>query len=314
MNTLAEKYASVIDEAVAHLLSRCAAERGLLADDIRPRIVASLKKYLGDTPEKAEIKSFVGEIRADDLCLIIACEKGDEKAWEDLVAMHDTTVRSAARKVASSAEDADDLASSIWAELYGLRRDPDGNRKSKLGYFSGRGSLGGWLRAVVSQLAIDEFRKQSRFVQIEEDREFENLANEASIDDDGHHIVAHTDNPEELLTSSDASSDVSAALSAAISALDAEDRLIMKLYYFDDLKLKDIAKTFGYHEATASRKLTRVQAEIRKGVEKALRERHGWSETEVKRHLSDTAAGLGINLETMFALLTAAVLMQEFWT
>ncbi|HEX3100719.1 MAG TPA: hypothetical protein VHQ01_02945, partial [Pyrinomonadaceae bacterium] len=71
---------------------------------------------------------------------------------------------------------------------------------------------------------------------------------------------------------------------------------------------------FGYHEATASRKLTRVQADIRKGVEKNLRERHGWTETEVKRHLSDTAASLGLNLETMFAVFTLAVLMQDLWT
>ena len=87
----------------------------------------------------------------------------------------------------------------------------------------------------------------------------------------------------------------------------------MKLYYFDDLKLKDIATTFGYHEATASRKLTRVQAEIRKCVEKDLKVHHGWTDGEVKRHLSETASSLGINLETMFAVLTLAVLMQDLW-
>ena len=101
------------------------------------------------------------------------------------------------------------------------------------------------------------------------------------------------------------------ALSAAIAELEAEDRLILKLYYFDDLKLKDIAATFGYHEATASRKLTRVQTEIRKGVEKQLKSRHGWTETEVKRHLSETAARLGVNLETMFAAFLILALVQD---
>jgi len=61
------------------------------------------------------------------------------------------------------------------------------------------------------------------------------------------------------------------------------------MYYFDDLKLKDIAAVFGYHEATASRKLVRVQNDIRRSVEKGLKTRHGWSDGEVKRHLSDTA-------------------------
>jgi len=53
------------------------------------------------------------------LCLILACERGDETAWSDLVKNFDGTVKSAARKYAKNAEDAEDLAGSIWAELYG---------------------------------------------------------------------------------------------------------------------------------------------------------------------------------------------------
>ena len=100
-------------------------------------------------------------------------------------------------------------------------------------------------------------------------------------------------------------------MSEAIAGLEAEDRLILKLYYFDNLKLKDIAATFGYHEATASRKLTRVQSEIRKGVEKSLKAQHGWTDGEVKKHLSETASSLGINLETMFAALLLLAIVQD---
>jgi RNA polymerase sigma-70 factor (ECF subfamily) len=245
--------------------------------------------------------------------LIVACERGNENAWEDLVKNFDSTVKSAARKITSNSEDADDLASSIWAELYGLRVDADGNKKSKLAYYSGRGSLAGWLRAVVSQLAIDQFRKQSKFVQIEEDREFDNLASEAAASGDSH-LGGHNDNPEEAYSKGAAEADVSEALASAIAGLDAEERLILKLYYFDDLKLKDIAITFGYHEATASRKLTRLQSEIRKSVEKTLISKHGWAESEVKRHLSETAAELGMNLETMFAVMITLFLVQDFLT
>ncbi len=316
MSPIAEKQKNTVDAAIEHLVSRAENARGLSGSDVSARIHAVLNKcLLGDDPKASnnDIKEFIDEIRADDLCLIIACEKGDERAWEDLVANFDSTVKSAARKISSNNEDAEDLASSIWAELYGLRTDADGNKKSKLAYYSGRGSLAGWLRAVVSQLAVDQFRKQSKFVQIEEDREFENLANEAA-NNDHNHFASHTESPEELFAVGEAESDVSDALQAAIGELEAEDRLILKLYYFDDLKLKDIAATFGYHEATASRKLTRVQSEIRKGVEKNLREQHGWSDTEVKKHLSDTAASLGLNLETMFAVLMVAIFVQDFWT
>lgn len=314
MSAIAEKHKSTVEEAIEHLISRAENARGLSGSDIAGRVGRALEKYLlRDSPNAAhaEIEEFVHDLRADDLCLIVACEKGDEKAWEDLVANFDSTVKSAARKISPNNEDAEDLASSIWAELYGLRTDADGNKKSKLAYYSGRGSLAGWLRAVVSQLAVDQFRKTSKFVQIEEDREFENLANEAANGDNRR--GSHTENPEELFSEGQTAADVSAALTAAIAELEAEDRLILKLYYFDDLKLKDIAATFGYHEATASRKLTRVQTEIRKGAERALRERHGWTDGEVKRHLSETATSLGINLETMFAALAVLAMMQDLW-
>ncbi|MBX3300038.1 MAG: sigma-70 family RNA polymerase sigma factor [Acidobacteria bacterium] len=315
MSPLPDKYLPTIDEAAAHLLARAEQARGLDVPAIRSRLTGAVEKYLfvgGENPEHADIIEFIEGIRADDLCLILACERGDEKAWEDLVANFDQTVRSAARKIASNPEDADDLASSIWAELYGLRTDRDGKKKSKLAYYSGRGSLAGWLRAVVSQLAVDQFRKSSRFVQIEEDREFDAIANEAALSGIDR-LTSSTDDPETMVSDQSSADDISDALKEVIGRLDAEDRLLMKLYYFDDLKLKDIAAAFGYHEATASRKLTRVQDEIRKGVEKELKNKHGWTDSEVRRHLSDTAAGLGIDLETMLATLALLILLQDYW-
>jgi RNA polymerase sigma-70 factor (ECF subfamily) len=311
---IAQKHQKAIDEASARLVSRAANSRGLGVDEISARVTPSVKKYLlrdGGDATPSEIGAFIDEIHADDLCLIVACERNDEKAWEDLVANFDQVVRSAARKVTANTEDSDDLASSIWAELYGLRQGEDGSRKTKLAYYSGRGSLGGWLRAIISQMAVDKFRKESRMVQIEETREFENLAEESSHSSNNDHVVSHAETPEEIFSQEQTANDVAEALQLAITSLEAEDRLILKMYYFDGLKLKNIAATFGYHEATASRKLVRVQNDIRRSVEKALRGRHGWTDGEVKRYLSDTAAGLGISFEKMFAVLVLAAILQD---
>lgn len=316
MSPLLEKHQNTIDDALAKLLSRAADTRGVALPEMRPRVCSALEKYLFRDNAGAgvnDIRSFIEEIRADDLCLILACERGDEKAWEDLVANFDSTVKSAARKVSPNAEDAEDLASSIWAELYGLRQDADGNKKSKLAYYSGRGSLAGWLRAVVSQLAIDQYRKQSKFVQIEENREFENLAEASSNNSDNESVVSHSDNPEEIFSEQQTAEDVAKALRSCIGSLDAEDKLILKLYYFDDLKLRDVARVFGYHEATASRKIARLHSEIRKRVERSLREQHGWSENEVKRYLSDAASKLGVSFEKLFVLLVLSALVQDLW-
>ncbi len=279
---------------------------GMAADFIR------LPFELDDAPIPPTNSVFAHHQRLASV-VIIACEKGDEKAWEYLVANFDATVKSAARKISQNNDDAEDLASSIWAELYGLRQDAEGNKKSKLAYYSGRGSLAGWLRAVVSQLAIDEYRKQSRFVQVEENRDFENLAEESSNQNGNSLVVHHADNPEELLTGEQTSRDVSLALKHAVETLGAEDKLVMKLYYFDDLKLKEIAAMFGYHEATASRRLVRIQSEIRKAVEKKLRSEHGWSESEVKRCLAETASKLGLSIEKLFAVLLVFGAVQDMW-
>lgn len=312
--TTAEKYKSTIDEAIAALLSRAENPRGLEAENLFGRVVKGLEKYLFRDDENAgrsEIKEFIDGCRADDLCLIIACENGDEAAWEDLVKNFDFTVKSAARKICKNNEDAEDLASSIWAELYGLRVDKHGERKTKLAYYSGRGSLGGWLRAVTNQLAIDGFRKMKRLVQVEEMREFENMAQSSSEKTDFKTVVTATENPEEIFSEAEAQKTVASALKQAIEELKDEDKLILKLYYFDDLKLKDIGATFGFHEATASRKLARMQTEIRKSVEKILCREHNWNEQEVGHYLSDTAEKLGINLEKMFTVLMVFTLVQE---
>ncbi|HEY0050518.1 MAG TPA: sigma-70 family RNA polymerase sigma factor [Pyrinomonadaceae bacterium] len=314
MTALAEKHKFIVEDAAARLLARAENSRRLEAADLSARVSASIEKYVlrdNENASSAEIKEFIDALNADDLCLIIACERNDETAWNDLVTKYDGCVKAAARKISGNNEDAEDLAGSIWAELYGLK-ETGGVRRSKLGYYSGRGSLAGWLRAVVSQLAVDEFRKQSKFVQIEEAREFENLANESSENSENSKIVSHSDNPEDVFSEKQTRKDISDALRQAIARLEAEDRLIMKLYYFDDLKLKDIGAALGFHEATASRKLVRIQTEIRKSVEKILCAEHGWKQEEVKRYLSETASKLDLSIEKLFGWLALLAVVQDF--
>jgi DNA-directed RNA polymerase specialized sigma24 family protein len=174
----------LVKDGAGRLLARASDSRSLNVDVLAPRIRAGVEKYLlrddPDTPA-AELKKFVDEMQADDLCLIIACERGDESAWTDLVERFTVTVRSAARSATANEDAAEDLAQSIWAELHGLRVREDGRPASKLAYYSGRGSLAGWLRAVVAQLSVDAFRKQSKLVQTEEETDLERLASDAHL-------------------------------------------------------------------------------------------------------------------------------------
>jgi len=196
---------------------------------------------------------------------------------------------------------ADDVAQSIWADLHGLKMREDGKPAGKLAYYSGAGSLGGWLRAVVGQLAIDQHRRQSRLVQTEEDTDLERLAHDASRESDGSGPFTSALGPEESLAREMASADVEKALGRSLAELDDEDRLLMKLYYFDGLRLREAGAVLGVHEATASRRLTRIHSQVRERVEAILMKEHGWTKAEATRSLAEVAAHLQTEVEPMLA-------------
>ncbi|HEX6189779.1 MAG TPA: hypothetical protein VFZ40_17015, partial [Pyrinomonadaceae bacterium] len=156
-----------IDEVIAagaqRLVARADNPRRLDAPALIQRVRATVEKYvLKHEPEASteQIASFIDGLHADDLCLVVACLRGDQSAWSELVEGYGVTVKSAARGASPNAEMAEDLAQSIWAELHGLKVRDDGQPAGKLAYYSGAGSLGGWLRAVVGQLAIDRHRRE----------------------------------------------------------------------------------------------------------------------------------------------------------
>lgn len=300
MNSQIEK---LLNEGAARLLGRGSDNRSLSREQLLPRITGAVEKYLlKDNPGTAheEISKFIDELQADDLCLILACERGDETAWSDLVERFSATVRSAARSASSNEDAAEDLAQSIWAELYGLRARADGRPASKLAYYSGRGSLAGWLRAVVAQLAVDTFRKQSKLVQTEEDADLDRLARDAQIGE-GQAIVAGISTPEESMSNRFAQTDIQQALNKAVQDLDAEDRLLVKLYYFDNLRLREAGAVLGVHEATASRRLARIQTDLRKRVTTILVDERGWTTNETEKAFAEIAQHLDTDLEGLLS-------------
>ena len=302
MSQRTEHIENVFVEGAGRLLARATDDRLLTTDNLVPRIRAAVEKYLlKDDPQAVPqtVKDFIDKLQADDLCLIVACESGDQKAWNDLVERFSITVRSAARSASSNEEGAEDLAQSIWAELYGLRIGKDGKPAGKLAYYSGRGSLAGWLRAVVAQLAVDQHRKQSRLVQTEEDSDFDRIIQQGNDESSwsGHGGGA---DPERDVSAKLAGAQMQKALSSSVQHLSAEDRLLVKLYYFDGLKLHEAGALLGVHEATASRRLARIYSDLRQQVEQILIEQ-GWTRPETKRAFSEVALHLEAGIEPLLA-------------
>jgi RNA polymerase sigma-70 factor len=297
-----EQIEEVLAEGASQVLARATDSHSLTDGSLRSRIRAAVEKYLlRDDPETpvGAIKDFIDKLQADDLCLIVACEQGNQTAWSDLVERFSATVRSAARSASSNEDGAEDLAQSIWAELYGLRVREDGRPASKLAYYSGRGSLAGWLRAVVAQLAVDQHRKQSRMVQTEEDSDFDRIIGQGH-DETGWSGRGGVLDAEVEISNKLAGAEMQTALAKSVGKLSAEDRLLVKLYYFDGLRLREAGAVLGVHEATASRRLTRIHSDLRQQVESILKEK-GWTKAEAERAFTDVALHLDTDIEPLLA-------------
>jgi RNA polymerase sigma-70 factor (ECF subfamily) len=292
-----------IDDAIADgtrdLLKRASDSRGIDLPTLTQRVGIVVEKYLLRDDEAAAsetVRSFVSTLQVDDLCLVVACERGDQTAWDDLVERFATTVRSAARSATSNEDAAQELAQSIWAELHGLRVREDGRPAGKLGYYSGRGSLAGWLRAVVAQLAVDQHRKQARLVQTEEENDLDLLTADRENES---RLSVSVESPAKGVENKYAARELKTALAKAITDLDVEDRLLVKLYYFDELKLREAGAVLGVHEATASRRLTRIHQELRNEVRRILVHEHRWTKSEAERSFAELGVHLETNLEQL---------------
>lgn len=232
------------------------------------------------------ISNCISNLRAGELCLAIACEKGDELAWRAFDSEYRHTMQGAARSLTRDEAEAEDLIQFVFGELYGVRLDGD-RRLSKLAHYSGRGSLGGWLRAVIYQAFIDRKRQTSRFEQVEEVAEFDRLANESAAHVNGRLStpIAQPDDIEDTRLRQATEE----AMTQAFAEIESRDRLLLNYYYFDDLTLREIGLMMGVHEATISRWLAKAQREVKRKTEEILQRSYGLRRTEVAECLQIAA-------------------------
>lgn len=228
------------------LWRRAAAEAcGLTRDEFGQALASMGAKtnhglLAGAVADPAQRASFFRGLRLEELALAQACALGREAAWERFLGRYRSAITQAAIAIAGSATLGNDLADSLYAELYGLRQ-VEGERRSPLKSYSGRGSLMGWLRTTLVQRFRDHHRKTHR------EEPLEGVDTPAA-------------QPEEAIAETAA---LAAAVRQTLKSLGAEDRFLLVAYYLDRHTLLTIARTLGVHEATISRRLKRLLADMR---------------------------------------------------
>lgn len=235
---------------------------GIGYQDFQQILAEVAARYLPEATEYELVRFWEG-LRVEELALARACVAGNEKAWEEFLSRYRASLYAAAQSIAREESVARELADSLYAELFGLPRE-SGQRVSKLQYYSGRGSLEGWLRTVVAQEYVNRYRRAKREVSLEE--KIEAGAQFAAPDSDAATRAGS------MTDCSQAADDprLDLAISKGMAALDSEGRFILSAYYLDGRTLAEIAVILHVHESTISRKLERITGALRKAIRKDL--------------------------------------------
>jgi RNA polymerase sigma factor (sigma-70 family) len=218
-------------------------------------------RFRGKRPSVEELNAYADALRLDDLGLACACADGVAEAWERFVETYRGYLRACAGamlKRSASAPEAEELADSLFGELYGLSAE---KRGSLLRYFHGRSSLKTWLRAVLAQRHVDRIRAGRKFEELED----EDGRGNAKLPAAARELqVADPHRAKYLLKFTN-------ALQAALANLGARDVELLRMYYAEQKKLAEIGRGLGEHESSVSRHLEKVRQDVRRAVEGILR-------------------------------------------
>jgi RNA polymerase sigma-70 factor (ECF subfamily) len=276
-----------LDRALAAELWRgCDAARwGLTRDEFEQILVdagtaqnfglAEASNATPATPKQQAV--FFRSLCVADFALARACARGNERAWEHLVAVYRQPLTRAAIAITGSETLGCDLADQLYAELYGLNVR-EGQRRCPLLSYRGRGSLMGWLRTTLAQRHVDHYRRTRREEPIEE------------LDSPAPEPLPQTPARELSL--------LERAIEQAVSSCNAEERYLLAAYYLDGQTLLEIARVLGVHEATVSRRLHRTADQIRKQILKKL-QRRGMSRRAAQEAMGADARDLEVNLKKL---------------
>ena len=275
------------EDVAAALYARSgAAAYGVSAERFAAILDEILRKYLLHNPAQNSAHAsatrkadFCAGLRLEELALARACAAGNERAWQDFISRYRQKLHSMALHITRDGAHAAELADSLFADLYGVNAR-DGVRSSKLLFYTGRGSLEGWLRTVMAQEFINRYRKQKRTVSLEEQTE-EGIQFAAAV-------------PDPACTSDQR---LEAATDEALAELSPEDRFTLASYYLDGRTLAEIARTLGLHESSISRRLDRLSTGLRKRILAGLR-LQGMSHAQAAEALETDVRDLRLDLRS----------------
>ncbi|HEU5237914.1 MAG TPA: hypothetical protein VFU37_12325 [Pyrinomonadaceae bacterium] len=269
--------------------------------EFRDAVAAAAAKYLIGfaepkvQPSPDELRRFIGELKVADLYLGLACMRGDEQAWWEFDRQHRSFIERWTRHLVRSDADSDEVIDAVYVELFGTKI-VDGVRQSKFRTYTGRGSLRGWLRAIILHAAVDLHRAPKFEIPMEDSSE--------SGDESSIRHISSGETEDSMLTSvvrERYRTATVAALDQALATLDDHETLLLLYYHVEGLKLREIARIVEepkspirrwfqrrssrrsrVHESTVMRWLDKVYRKVSDRFHAELASKHGLKPEEIE--------------------------------
>ena len=157
----------------------------------------------------------------EDMALVRAAQRGDMKAFEELMGRHRDKIYARAFSMMRNEEDAVDLSQEAWVKGW-----------QRLKQFQGDSSYLTWMTRIIINLCLDQLRKHKR----QRAESIEMLEEESGGVERQMPVVTH--NPTERLERGE----LRQRIDKALALLSHEHRTVLILHEFEELEYKEIAK------------------------------------------------------------------------
>ena len=181
------------------------------------------------------------EVPPDDIALMLAVRRGDERAFESLVERHQHRIVGTVAKMLGGEADAEDIAQQVFVRVW--QSAPRYNPSAKFTT---------WLLTITRNLVFNEMRRRRRAPLVPLD-----------ADDPDRAPRGHPDASARSASEEAAEAELQEAITRAIASLPEAQRMAVVLRRFEEMPYEDIAKVLGTTVPAVKSLLFRARADLK---------------------------------------------------
>lgn len=270
--TLDDASVAALDGALAQVLEAARATWPKIA--LAPEdFVAHLARHAHAAPAPL---AFLESVHASDLYLACAAALHDRAAlaaFEEHFMVH---VPEYVLRVRIGREAVDEVQQQLRERLL------MGDGAPKIAEYSGKGALGGWLRVTAVRTALNQVRGAKTG------------ASEALRED-----LAVAGDPELAYVKEHAHDLLNDAFKRVLAGLDANERAILRLHYFEGLTMDQLARLYQTPRSTIARRVAEARTAILAATENLLRDERRMSPSAIASVIREARSRLEITISRL---------------